>query len=233
MICGRTRPSTFEGRYMNTSPKKPRASLEARCEQRREDILENAITLFARDGYAATDLQLLADAVKVGKGTLYRHFGNKQELFLAAVDRVMRNLRQHVEARADGIADPLEQIATAIHAYLEFFHAHPEAVEMLIQERAQFRHRKRPTYFQHREINIERWRALYRGLINEGRIRPLSPERISDVIGDLLYGTMFVSYIAGRNRPPAEVARDIIDIVFNGILTAPERRRHERNDSPV
>jgi AcrR family transcriptional regulator len=215
---------------MDTSRKKPRASIEARCERRREDILEMAITLFARDGYAATDLQVLADAVGVGKGTLYRHFGSKQELFLAASDRVMRKLRQQVDDRVENLEDPLDQIATGILAYLEFFHEHPEAVEMLIQERAQFRHRRRPTYFEHREVNVERWRNLYRDLIARGRMRPLAVERVSDVLGDLMYGTMYVNYIAGRNRPPAEVARDIIDVVFNGILTDPERKHRLRND---
>src|SRR5262245_28248981 len=194
------------------SPKSPVAE---RCERRREEILARAILLFARDGYADLDLQVLADDLGVGKGTLYRYFGSKQELFLAAADRVMRNLRQHVETRIAGVADPLEQITCAIRAYLEYFHDHPEAVEMLIQERAQFKDRKRPTYFEHREANIERWRALYRDLIAQGRVRRMPPERITDVIGDLLYGTMFVSYVAGRNRPPDQAVQDIIDVVFN------------------
>lgn len=194
-------------------------------EQRREDILEMAIKLFARDGYADTDLQVLADRLTIGKGTLYRHFGSKENLFLAAVDRVMRSLKEHVDATVTDVEDPFEQITTGIRAYLEFFHRHPEAVEMLIIERAQFKDRRRPTYFQHRDANVERWRALYRDLIAHGRVRPVSVERVSDVIGDLLYGAMFVNYIANRNRPPDETARDIIDVVFNGILTDTERAR--------
>lgn len=198
-------------------------TLAARCSQRREDILEAAVPFFARHGYADADLQELADQLEVGKGTVYRYFGSKQELFLAAADLVMRQLRTHIDNRIEGIEDPLERITRGIHAYLEYFDAHPEAVEIFIQERAQFRDRKRPTYFEHREANIERWRDMYRDQIARGRIRPLPVERISDVVGDLLYGTMFVSYIAGRRRPPAQVAEDIIDLVFNGILSDSER----------
>jgi AcrR family transcriptional regulator len=199
-----------------------------RIEQLRDDILDKAIRLFARQGYPDTDLQVLADQVGVGKGTLYRHFGNKQALFLAAADRVMRSLRRHVDDRIAGVDEPLERITAAIRAYLEYFHEHPEAVEMLIQERAQFRDRKRPTYFEHREANIERWRTLYRDLIAAGRVRNLPLDRITDHLGDLLYGTMFVNYIAGRNRPPADAARDLTDIVFHGILTDSERQRRNR-----
>lgn len=205
-------------------PKPPSAA--PRPEQRREEILDAAIQLFARHGYAATDLQILADFLKLGKGTLYRHFGSKEKLFLAAADRVMRKLRAHIDSRIEDVADPLDRIVRGIHAYLEFFDAHPEAVEMLIQERAQFKDRKRPTYFEHREANIARWQALYRDLIAQGRVRAMPVERILDFVGDLLYGTMFVNYIAGRRRPPAEAAANVIDLLFHGILSDPEKQRH-------
>lgn len=212
--------------------RKPRSpSSAARCEQRREDILEAAVPFFARHGYAA-DLQELADQLEIGKGTIYRYFGSKQDLFLAAADLVMQQLRAHIDRCIEGIEDPLEHVTRGIHAYLEYFDAHPEAVEIFIQEQAQFRDRKRPTYFEHREANIERWRNMYRQQIAQGRIRPIPVERISDVIGDLLYGAMFVSYIAGR-RPPTQVAEDIIDLVFNGILSDAERNaRSQPTRSP-
>jgi AcrR family transcriptional regulator len=202
---------------------------KVRLEQRREEILEMAIKLFARDGYGDTDLQELADILNVGKGTLYRHFGSKEKLFLAAADRVMQSLRRHVDSTIERIDDPLDKITTAIRTYLTYFHEHPEAVEMLILERAQFRDRKRPTYFEHRDAQVERWRGFYRDLIEQGRIRPLPVERITDTIGDLLYGAMFVNYIAKRNRPPAEAAQTIIDVVFNGILSDAERNKRPRD----
>lgn len=198
-----------------------------RLRRRDEAILQKAIELFAREGYADLDLQKLADALGIGKGTLYRHFGSKEKLFLAAADRVMRDLRQTIDAAVDGVADPLDSIVRGIHAYLDYFRKHPEAIEMLILERAQFKDRKRPTYFEHRDANVARWHDVYRDLIAQGRVRPLPVERITDVVGDLLYGTMFVAYIAGRDRPASAFAADVIDIVFNGILTDAERRKHQ------
>src|SRR5215211_5667849 len=58
------------------------SAVSDRRSQRREDILARATELFARDGYADLDLQVLADSLGIGKGTLYRHFGSKQDLFL-------------------------------------------------------------------------------------------------------------------------------------------------------
>jgi hypothetical protein len=36
---------------------------------------------------------------------------------------------------------------------------------------------------------------------------------------------MFTNYFAGQRKPSEEQAKDILDIVFHGILTEDERRR--------
>ena len=135
---------------------------EAACARRREDILDAAATLFAKHGYSGTDTQFLAETLNIGKGTLYRYFPSKEELFLAVADRAMRKLRAAVDAAIVGVNEPLHRLRGGIHAYLTFFAEHPEFVELLIQERAQFKDRKKPTYFEHREANAARWRAMYR-----------------------------------------------------------------------
>jgi AcrR family transcriptional regulator len=208
-----------------TLSRKPRPSPEALWASRQEEILEAAARLFARHGYADTDTQLLADELGVGKGTLYRYFPSKRDLFLAAVDRAMRSLRQHVDSAVASAEDPLDQIAAGVRAFLSFCADHPEFVELLMQERAQFKDRKKPTYFEHREASLERWRARYRALIAAGRIREMPVEHITDVMSQLLYGTIFINYFTGQQRPPEQQAREILDVVFHGILSDSERRR--------
>lgn len=191
--------------------------------RRREEIIQVATRLFARDGYSGTDLQDVADGLEVGKGTLYRYFPSKKELFQATVDNVMIGMRRAIDAATEGVEDPLDRIGLAVRSYLKFFHDHPENVELLIQERAEFRDRKKPTYFAYREANAERWREVYRTLIREGRIRDIPVDRITDVLGDLIYGTMFTNYIAGRTKSLIEQADGIIDLVFEGLLSPAER----------
>jgi AcrR family transcriptional regulator len=199
----------------------PEATRRAR---REEQILEAAVQLFAEHGFSNTDTQRLADKLRVGKGTIYRYFPSKRELFLAAADRVMRKMRESVDASIADIEEPFERIAVAIRAFLNFFAEHPEYVELLIQERAQFKDRKKPTYIEHREVNKQRWLALYRQLIAVGRIRDIPPERISDVFSQVLYGTMFTNYFMGQRSTVEAQARDILDIMFYGILSDSERQ---------
>jgi AcrR family transcriptional regulator len=204
---------------------KPRIGARQEAHLRRqEEILDRAAELFARYGYFDTDTQFLADQLNVGKGTLYRYFPSKEDLFLAAVDRVMRKLHEQIVAFTAGIEDPVEQIRRGIHGYLSFYAEHPEFVELLVQERALFRDRKKPTYLQHREVNELRWQELYRSLIVQGRIREMPVKRITDVIGDLLYGTICTNCFSGQTIDAEAQARGMLDVLLHGILREPHAR---------
>ena len=48
---------------------------------------------------------------------------------------------------------------------------------------------------------------------------------ILDVLGDLLYGTMFTIYYSGRDKSVEAQARDILVVVFLGSLCDVGRRR--------
>lgn len=190
---------------------------------RREAILVAATSLFSEHGFNGADTQALAERLGVGKGTLYRCFASKRELFLAAVDRAIRHLHEQVGLSMEGVADPLERVERSVRAYLTFFADHPEYVELLMQERALFKDRKRPTYFEYRDRQADLWRGLYGDLIEAGRVRPMPVDRIRDVFSQVLYGTVFTNYFAGPDKTPETQAEEIIDIVFRGILSDPER----------
>jgi AcrR family transcriptional regulator len=200
--------------------------------RRQEEILDAAAKFFAAKGYSEANIQELADLLQVGKGTIYRYFPTKQELFLAAVDRLMKRLSEAIDRCIQAVDDPVDQIAEAVKTYLTFVAEQPEVAELLIQERAQFKDRKKPTYFIYREANTQRRQGLLRAMIEAGRLRDVPVDRISDVIGDLLYGTMFTNYFAGRDRSPAEQARDLLDIAFYGILSDTERESR-RTKEPI
>lgn len=193
--------------------------------RRREDILAAATRLFAEHGFPGLDVQLVADQLSIGKGTVYRYFPTKRDLFMAAVDRGMRRLLEHIDRVMLESTDTLEQMKAAVRAYLEFFAENPDLVELLIQERAGFRDREQPTYFVYCEQNAGRWQELLRSLIAAGRVRDIPPERVTEVMGDLLYGAMFTNYFTRRRIPPERQAADINDIALRGILTDQERRR--------
>lgn len=201
-------------------------AVSPRRAQRRQAILEAAARLFARAGYGGCEMERVAAELGIAKGTLYLYFPGKQELFFASVDWGMKQMQHTVRAAAECESDPFRRIAVAIRAYLVFFEEHPEYVELLIQERAIFKDRKQPTYFEYRNVNLGYWRDQYRALIAAGRLRnDLAVERIVDTVGSLLYGTMFTNHFIGRKVPLDEQYAALLEIIFGGLLSDDERRR--------
>ncbi len=189
--------------------------------EREDALLAAATTIFAEHGFRQTDVQWVADALGVGKGTVYRRFASKEALFLAAVDRGMRHLIAGINEGLEGIDDPIAIIAESVRLYLAFFDAHPEVLELIIQERAEFKDRSKPTYFVHRDANIDPWRALVAQLVADGRVRDLQVDTVLDVLSHTLYGTIFTDHFDRCGRSFASRADEILDVLFHGMVTEP------------
>ncbi len=192
---------------------------EALQERRRQAILKVAAVMFAKHGFGATDVQWIADRLKISKGTIYRYFPSKEDLFLSTVEQGVFRVREHVDAARRAAKNKIDEIRAAVIAYLQFFKSNPELVELFVQERAEFKERRRPFYFQHKDVRRGPWRDHFAALMAEGRVRPMSVERVMDVLGDVLYGTILTNHFSGRQKPFESQAEDVLDIFFNGILT--------------
>ena len=54
----------------------------------KENILQTALRLFARDGYEAASVSDIAGELGITKGALYRHYKNKRDIFDSIVERM-------------------------------------------------------------------------------------------------------------------------------------------------
>ncbi len=84
-------------------------------EERREDILHHAKSVFARYGYAEASTGELARASEVTEPMLYKHFGSKKGLFMAVLQefstQFLRDLQERIERRAEkDVLDALEHV---------------------------------------------------------------------------------------------------------------------------
>ena len=187
--------------------------------ERSLEILDVAVQTFAAKGYNQTDVQEIADRVGVGKGTVYRHFGNKEALFLAAVAHARDKLISAVDSSKNPEMEPLLQLRTCMTAILRFFDAHPEIVELIIEERSLFRDRRPSLFFEHDEKKKAEWAARLQEMIDAGIIRDIPVSEIQDTISRSIFGAMFFNYFEGANKEPlADRAQSIFDSLFNGLF---------------
>jgi len=194
-------------------------------QRRREQILDSAAIHFAESGYAGTDTQKLADELDISKGTIFHYFPTKRELFAASIERALKQLGESVETAAAAFDDPLEKLVAAMASYLRFFDERPEVVELLILERAEFKDRKSSYFDRDEKDSDDHWHDVIAGLVDAGRFRGLDVERVRDVLGDVLYGTIFSNRMSGRARTLEEQTNSVFDIVFRGLFTDAERAR--------
>lgn len=221
---------------MSETPRKPGRPKDPELEaRRRTQILDTAAKVFAGFGFAGTQVQVIADRLGVGNGTVYRYFPTKEALFLATVEHGLAELDVEMNAvLADPADDPVEQVRRAVRAYLAFFRRRPELAELFIQERAAFPHHHRPLYFAQQDDTEQACKhaEFWDRLIATGQVRPMPAERFFAVMGDLLYGTILTNLLTGRPADPDAQAEDVLDVVMFGMLSDAERGRR-RADQPT
>jgi AcrR family transcriptional regulator len=186
-------------------------------EKRREQILKAACEVFARKGYRRTDVQEIADKLKVGKGTIYRYFPTKEKLFLSGVDATMQELAESVIAAMDRTEDPIKSLTTVIDIFLEFCNRNRAFIEMLITERAEFKDRFEPSF-----LALERMRSKrIREAIVEGQkqrlFRRINPTAVSRFLITLLSG-IFITSIHPTSASLKRESKSLADIFLHGIV---------------
>jgi len=112
---------------MSKEPAK-REIKQERAARTRVEILEAAITLFARRGFLATTMAELAKAIRMTPGALYWHFPTKEDLLLAAIDELHeRYLKEFVDLLSEQRKLPArEQLIRFMNRTAQFLRYHRE-----------------------------------------------------------------------------------------------------------
>jgi AcrR family transcriptional regulator len=107
-----------------TRPRPRAARLPA--EERRRQILRAAVDVFARMGYESAGTVDIARAAGIGEPTIYRYFGSKRDVYIAAVaqasDEILEAWRQIAADAPDALA-ALQRIGVW---YFQQLRTHPE-----------------------------------------------------------------------------------------------------------
>lgn len=185
--------------------------------QKRENILAQAIQTFADEGFQKADVQVIADRAGVGKGTVYRYFGSKQDLFWACTYDVLDRLAEHLLAAIEGVGGSLERLRAAGRAYAGFFETNPQYLEVFVQDRAEFRGAAPEALVEYHKRLIRRFGDVVERGIADGELRPVHVRKTVVSLGSVLYGSVVNASYAGIDYSLAELAQHAVDIFLEGI----------------
>jgi AcrR family transcriptional regulator len=99
-----------------------------------EQTVAAAHALFAERGYAAVTMDGVAAAVGVTKPLLYNYFGNKEQLYLACLERAGDGLVATVVESVGETREPAEALRAGLRAFFEFVDEDRAAWSVLFDE---------------------------------------------------------------------------------------------------
>lgn len=98
---------------------------EKKAEVRRR-ILEASKKIFFRDGFMDANLDEIAELAGVAKGTLYRYFDNKAQIYLAVLSRKARRFEKKLQDALDPQATPIEALVGVSRFYFQHYVENPD-----------------------------------------------------------------------------------------------------------
>lgn len=113
---------------------KPRTAHQARAQATRQGLLEAAIEIFAAHGLHGGSVSRIAKRAQSHDRMIYYYFGNKEGLFIAALEEIYRRYNEAEAAISLNTEEPTEALATAVRFFVRYFRDHPEFVTVLNSE---------------------------------------------------------------------------------------------------
>ena len=87
--------------------------------------LQAAMYAFWKKGYTATSMADLMEAMGLQKGSIYKAFGNKHELFLSALRYYLNTAFDSLKTQMQSVSDPLDALRIYLYSAVEMCSATP------------------------------------------------------------------------------------------------------------
>jgi AcrR family transcriptional regulator len=199
----------------------------AAADQRRR-ILRAVGELVAKRGYGDVTVELIVKRAHVSYKTFYKHFGGKEECFLALFDSVSRSAEATVRERL--AAEPLpwpEQVALALRTWIDLIVDDPIIARAVIVEA--------PTVGPSILERYERATKAFVPLFRAGRELNPRGDELPATIEDTLAGSVFWSayqrLIVGEAERLPELLPELLELVLRTYLGQDEAARIARAEA--
>ena len=99
--------------------------------ERREQLLDVAMTVFAANGYHGTSMNGVAKTAGVTKPVLYQHFTSKKDLYVELIEGVADRLANEVVGAAKADESNYQSTVDALCAYFSFVEQNQREFQLL------------------------------------------------------------------------------------------------------
>jgi AcrR family transcriptional regulator len=179
---------------------------------RREQILDVAVQVFARNGFHSTSMNDVADAAGVTKPVLYQHFDSKQDLYLALLDEVGNRLLTAISKATAGAANGREMTDLGFRAYFRWVADDHDAFLLLFGSRAS---RDEESTMAVRKITAEAAKAVSPLIAVD--IDPVHRRTLAQGLVGLAEGVSRHLVERGESFDPDVLGKQVADLAWAGL----------------
>ncbi len=200
---------------MKTKPQDCRKHLPE--DQRKAMILDAALAEFARQGYDACNVDTIAAKAGIGKGTIYRHYPSKHELFAAVVERGYCLLHEQAQHVHDSPKKLLDHARDGLQDFVDFFVKHPQYFRVMLVEQPEHRLGMGRIVGRGRQCILEHIMSDIELAITAGECRPLDVRFAAEAY--LAMARLVIERrLYGRGHKLDEDINSALEICMRGVL---------------
>jgi TetR/AcrR family transcriptional regulator len=212
-------------------------ALASRTERRKartlNAIFDAAEPRFLEHGFHGTTVEEIAQAADVSVGSIYVHFGSKEGLYLALIERALDVQERYMEGAFKRTLSLGQQLFAAGWAYLRFYLDHPGYFRILAFPHVDARAPDDRSFATQRvaeraEAGVRRVASIIELGVKTGAARPVDPYRAAKFMWGAWTGVIALNMRPDRLRLDDDELRAVLDegrrILAEGIASMALRR---------
>jgi TetR/AcrR family fatty acid metabolism transcriptional regulator len=203
---------------------------EAKKALHRRRILEQARTVFFRDGFVDANLDEIAQGAGVAKGTLYRYFESKADLYVAVLAHGGDAFAEKMRAARGETSEAPEQIRRIARFYFEHWTANEEYFEIFWALENQQVIGELTSEAVKQVTSL--WSSCLRILadaveqgVEEGAFAPCDPWEVANIFWTVANGLIRSEHVAARRQLRGarldRIFDDAVELLLRGLRVPP------------
>jgi AcrR family transcriptional regulator len=184
----------------------------------REKILRTAMDLFGEQRFESVCIDDVAERAKVGKGSVYRQFISKEQLYVEAVIQGFIELRRQMEEALKDASSISERITTITRHAFSYFWNRPEFFA-LIRDPGKLPHSQEKRYRNQRRALSEMIAEILKGGVRAQLIRgDLNVELLAESMLGMMRG---INRYRQKGVSLDEAVRIVVSVFLDGCSRRP------------
>lgn len=193
--------------------------------EKKGQILEAALQVFARKGFNKTTINDIAAAAGIGKGTVYEYFANKDEITYCAFREFMRSLEPDFREILLMEIPASEKFKHIMNGFTQFMNTDAvNLIELIFDFWSEGIKQNRSRGLLYQEMNkfYHSFREIFADIIIEGMgdgsfRKDINPHAVASVLIGALDGALVQWFLDKENVDYSVIVRTLSDTLLEGI----------------